>query len=366
MEMLAKREEGRVLSLADYEARIYLYREQIGTGYIGIGRTLIEAKEAGVVPHGEWEAWVTRTTGLETRQAQRCMQAAREIKDGSALAKLEMSKALMVLSSGLEEDEQEAIAARAADEGQGIRQLREEIRKLKEEKDAERAGSQEEIRKLQEAREKEKAESEGAFAEKLREMQEKHEAEIADSRDVIKELKLQVVNGSGAVAEIREKLKAATQERDQVAAQMQAANDAWRKRMDDETGKAYRRGLEESGKELDAANRRVEDLQAELIAAEKREAKRAAEMAEMKKARAQAGMDAARGIGGTALGAVDLAAAVRSFIGAAGVLPQMGNLISGMSEKERETIRANVETVARWVADSRKALGVVMADAQIV
>ena len=95
MTMLAEKKMTGALTLADYEARIHLYREQIGTGYIGIGRTLNEAKDAGVVPHGEWEEWVTRTTGLNTRQAQRCMQAAREIRDGSALARLEMSKALM-------------------------------------------------------------------------------------------------------------------------------------------------------------------------------------------------------------------------------------------------------------------------------
>ena len=41
---------GKALTLADYEARIHLYKEQIGTGYIGIGRTLNEAKEAKVVP----------------------------------------------------------------------------------------------------------------------------------------------------------------------------------------------------------------------------------------------------------------------------------------------------------------------------
>ena len=52
----------KALTIADYEARIHLYKEQIGIGYIGIGRTLNEAKAAQVVPHGQWEDWVTRTT----------------------------------------------------------------------------------------------------------------------------------------------------------------------------------------------------------------------------------------------------------------------------------------------------------------
>ena len=67
---------------------------------------------------------MTRTTGLNPRQAQRCMQAAREIKDGSALARLEMSKALLVLSSGLNQEAQEQIARQAADEGATVKQLR--------------------------------------------------------------------------------------------------------------------------------------------------------------------------------------------------------------------------------------------------
>ena len=131
MTMLAEVKETRALTLADYEARIHLYKEQIGTGYIGIGRTLIEAKDAKVVPHGQWETWVTETTGLTPRQAQRCMQAATEIRDGSAMAKLEMSKALMLLGSGLDEEAREEIAGKAADEGATVKALREEIKQAK-------------------------------------------------------------------------------------------------------------------------------------------------------------------------------------------------------------------------------------------
>lgn len=126
------REKGaRRLTIADYEARIHLYKEQIGIGYIGIGRTLNEAKEAGAVPAGQWEAWVTDVTGLTIRQAQRCMQAAREIRDGSALARLEMSKAMRLLSSGLDEDQREELAQRADEEKLTVKALEDEIRKLR-------------------------------------------------------------------------------------------------------------------------------------------------------------------------------------------------------------------------------------------
>ena len=62
---------------------------------------------------------------------------------------------------------------------------------------------------------------------------------------------------------------------------------------------------------------------------------------------------------------MDLAAAVRSFIGAAGTLPQMGPALAGMEESEREMIRAQVDTVAEWVRASRTALEAIAADASI-
>lgn len=203
MTMLAKTTETRALTLADYEARIHLYKEQIGTGYIGIGRTLNEAKEAKVVPHGRWESWVTETTGLTPRQAQRCMQAATEIRDGSAMARLEMSKALMLLSSGLEEEQREEIATRAADEGATVKQLKEELRKAK----------------------------------------------------------LQVVQETGAAAEIREALKKAEEDRDHLEQQIRARESAYRANIDEAREDAYKRG--EMAGAADAA-KEIRQLRADL------------------------------------------------------------------------------------------------------
>jgi uncharacterized phage infection (PIP) family protein YhgE len=188
MTMLANRDESRALTLADYEARIHLYKEQIGTGYIGIGRTLNEAKEAKVVPHGQWETWVTETTGLTPRQAQRCMQAATEIRDGSALARLEMSKALMLLGSGLDEEAREEIAQKAADEGATVKALREEVRQAK----------------------------------------------------------LKLVQETGAASEIRDALKKAEKEREHLEQQLKATISAYQTRLDEETEKAYQQGQDDT------------------------------------------------------------------------------------------------------------------------
>ena len=247
MTMLAKTET-RALTLADYEARIHLYKEQIGVGYIGIGRTLNEAKAAQVVPHGQWETWVTETTGLTPRQAQRCMKAATEIRDGSALAQLEMSKALMLLGSGLDADAQEAIAAQAAEEGATVKALREEIRQAK---------------AAQEAADAENAES-------------------------IRALKLKLVQEAGASTEIRGALQKAENDREALKQQLQATISAYQKRLDEAAGDAYRRGLQDkaAGMEQDIrkefqgkieflngqkqqAEERIRDLQAELDATRK-------------------------------------------------------------------------------------------------
>ena len=199
MTMLANRTETRALTLADYEARIHLYKEQIGTGYIGIGRTLLEAKEAKVVPHGQWESWVQETTGLTPRQAQRCMQAATEIKDGSAMARLEMSKALMLLGSGLDEEAREAIAEKAADEGATVKDLREQLRQAK----------------------------------------------------------LQIIQETGAAVEIRDALKKAEEDRESLEQQLRARENAYQERLDEAREDAFRRGEMAGGADAAAEIRQL-------------------------------------------------------------------------------------------------------------
>lgn len=122
-----------VVSLDAYEARIEMYKEQVVGGYLGIGRTLNEAKAAGVVPHGQWETWATQHADMPIRTVQRCMQAAREIADGTAMSRLDMSKAMALLSSGLEPEKQEAIAQAAVEESVPLRDVQRRIVEAKRE-----------------------------------------------------------------------------------------------------------------------------------------------------------------------------------------------------------------------------------------
>ena len=418
MTMLAKTET-RVLGIADYEARIQMYKEQVITGYIGIGRTLNEAKAAGVVPHGEWEAWVERTTGLAIRQAQRCMKAASEIRDGSYLGQIDMSKAMLLLSSGLENEQQEALAEQAVKEDSSVRELREQIRKLKLEKVAE-AGANAEIRTALKAAESERDQLKGQMAAAVQAVRDDAErkateayergtkdqsrmntAALQAANDAIdryekqnRELQQQLKDAEEAnqdqynlgkdegdqerrnlrgqvddLLEERNRLQAALKDAressgaEDMAKQIQTLKAEAEKQAEE----AYARGKEEMQVgTVSVLSLRMKELEQELAAAEAREAKKARELAELKKERAKAGMDAARGIRADAMNGLDLAAAVRSFIGAAGTLPQMGAAIAGMSESERDGIRAQVETVAEWVRASRAALGTVVAEASIL
>ena len=382
MTMLAKTET-RVLGIADYEARIQLYKEQAVTGYIGIGRTLNEAKAAGVVPHGEWEAWVERTTGLAIRQAQRCMKAATEIREGSFLGQIDMSKAMLLLSSGLEDEQREALAERAAKDDSSVRELKEEIRRLKLEK-VQEAGANAEMRTALKKAESERDQLKdqlGATVQAVREDAERKATEAYErgTKDQASMDGMALAQANGVIDRYEKRVKELAREiRELQADAEKQAEEAFRRgkaSLEEEVAKqhkelletVHRRAMEADAlrNELNGKSQYAEELRKELEAAEAREAKRARELAELKKERAKAGMDAARGIRADAMNGLDLTAAVRAFIGQAGVLPQMGQILAGMSESERAGIRAQVETVAEWVRASRGALGIVAADATI-
>jgi chromosome segregation ATPase len=120
------------------------------------------------------------------------------------MARLDISKALLLISSGLDEEAQEAIAEKAAREDTTVKALKEELRKAK----------------------------------------------------------LQVVQETGAAAEIREELKRIRSERESLENQLKATIEGYQKRMDmdeekyrqqmdEECGKAYRRGVEEKATGLE-------------------------------------------------------------------------------------------------------------------
>ena len=150
-------------------------------------------------------------------------------------------------------------------------------------------------------------------------------------------------------------------ENQEIDRQWREANDSLRKHCNEQADQVTRE------KEINKAlTSQIEELQEDLKAAEAREEKRAKQLEALRQERDSREMaDARGGLRADTPGAVDLGAAVQSFLGTVGAAPQMGNLLAGMNREARETVTAYVEAVAKWVDGMRDALAVVLVDGQV-
>lgn len=112
--------------LQQIEIRIEAHKTNVSQGLIGIGQCLIEAKDAGLVPHGQWQVWVEAHTQLSLRKAQRLMAVAREIPKTSALALLPFTKIEELMA--IDGEEREAFAQEVKADELTLRQVQEAIR----------------------------------------------------------------------------------------------------------------------------------------------------------------------------------------------------------------------------------------------
>lgn len=111
------------------ESRIRLDLANAYEKVVDIGRCLQEVKDEGLVPHGEWESWVQRVAGMNIRQAQRWMQIAREVPEGSYLSQLQISQMREVLT--LPEAQREEVAKAAVEQGTDTKELKKQIAAMK-------------------------------------------------------------------------------------------------------------------------------------------------------------------------------------------------------------------------------------------
>ena len=72
-----------LVTLANIEDRISVHMQGTYREILAVGRCLVEAKEAGLVPHGQWEDWVRRNTGMSERQAQRLKKLTEDVVEAS-------------------------------------------------------------------------------------------------------------------------------------------------------------------------------------------------------------------------------------------------------------------------------------------
>ena len=105
---------------------------------IEIGERLIEAKK--LVPHGEWEEYVSVRCGFKLRTAQAYMQVAADREKAQMFADLEFSKVLLLLA--MPEGQAEALTAEHDPQSMTVRDLKRQIAEYKDRLDAAAAQQQ--------------------------------------------------------------------------------------------------------------------------------------------------------------------------------------------------------------------------------
>lgn len=307
-----------IVTLETIEYRIAHHMRGAYSEFLAVGRCLIEAKDAGLVPHGQWEDWVRIHTGMTERQAQRLMQAARGVAAGSALERLPMSKIQAILT--LPEPEREEMAERADKDDMSLRQLQEEIR-------AQKARAEQAERSLASVKEELGREADERIAMCEQDIREQVRGEI-------KALTGRLDEQLAREGQLRRELKAA----------MESANNS------------------PSGISPEA-QAEIDRLARELAEAEEYAAKQAEQRQALQREMLTLQQGAARGdYAGASSGftAADLAGAVRVFIGAAGVLPHMGTDLCRIDNVERQEYMHYLDMLDAWMAGTRQALGMVL------
>ena len=287
-------------TLATIEYRITYHLQGAYANILEVGRALCEAKDANLVPHGEWEEWLRRTAGMSERSAQRLMQAAREVNPESAMAKLPISKIQAILA--LPEPEREAVAEKAVAENMSLRKLQNEVEGLRKVKRAAEAEAVQANRRAENAR---------LDADQAKETMQRYKRDL-DIMDAERKV-------------LREQLREAK------------ATPA--------TGIS-----DEAQAEIDRLNAKLSDAEqmAEYQANARQQAQR--ELQELKS-------KAARGDAAPVedLTADSVGQAVRTFIGTVGYLPHSDRL-TGMRYQDRQQVQAFARMVAKWADDVRHAL----------
>lgn len=240
------------------ETNLEQCKKNIALSMWQIGNLLNQAKDEGVVPHGEWTAWATTHSGLNERGVQLAMRQARELAQDSPLLELDDSKINALIR--IPAEEREAFAAiidaknsTSREVTEAVAQYRRELDEVKKERNAlidKAAEKGEEVKRLRgEAREKDKA------REKMEKDHERYrdwaQKVILQKTAEIDALKSQDKLNAGDDT----KVKALTAEIEKLKDQLQAAEN--NTTLADSERAAYERRIEQLEDELDAADMRA-------------------------------------------------------------------------------------------------------------
>lgn len=240
------------------ETNLEQCKKNIALSMWQIGNLLNQAKDEGVVPHGEWTAWATTHSGLNERGVQLAMRQARELAQDSPLLELDDSKINALIR--IPAEEREAFAARIDAENatsrevtEAVAQYRRELAEVKKERNAlidKAAEKTKEVERLRgEAREKDKS------RDRLQKDHDRYrdwaQKIILQKTAEIDELKSQDMLNAGDDT----KVKALTAEVEKLKDQLQAAEN--NTTLADSERAAYERRIEQLEDELDAADMRA-------------------------------------------------------------------------------------------------------------
>lgn len=291
--------------LAIIEHRIREHMNNATGHLLGVGQCLNEAKAGGLVPHGEWEAWVLRNTGFSVRQAQRLMSAAREVPEGSVLAQLSFSKiqACLQLPSG----ERETMAQRAQDESMSLRELQKAV-------DAEKKRADDANGALQRAWQE---------AKKQEELKKAAQRTADEALAKVGALRVELADTK---TRVREAQQATTQG---VSAEAQAEIERLRAELADAEAMAEHQAEKRQEAQQELLNYKAQAARGERLATDE------------------------------GLTLPQLATAVQMFVGSCGALPHMGDTLATMPTANKSQMAAYVEMMGEWVEGARRALSMV-------
>lgn len=241
------------------ETNLEQCKKNIALSMWQIGNLLNQAKDEGVVPHGEWTAWATTHSGLNERGVQLAMRQARELAKDSPLLELDDSKINALIR--IPAEEREAFAARIDAENatsrevtEAVAQYRRELAEIKKERNAlidKAAEKTKEVERLRGEVKKQTRAAENAL----------REANVyKDSTEVLKK---QNDTYTTQVTELRQNLEAMTApEIEELKKHIEELKDKLKATennttLADSERSAYERRIEQLEDELDAADMRA-------------------------------------------------------------------------------------------------------------
>ena len=289
--------------LASITAQIRTFATNVCVNLLQLGRALTEAKP--LVPHGEWENYLSANSGMSARYAQSCMQAWERYGSDARVEGLKTGQLFGLLA--LPESAEDEFFATHNVQEMSAREVREAVKSAREEMqaelDAERERREEAERLLKEADER-PAEIPEDVADELRDRRE--EAERLHN-----EIERLADAGQSALSE--------------------------QLRLNSENARLMR--------ELDEKDELMRDQQEEFDRVQ-------TELLNIRSAQARGEEPKATG----ELSAEVFAEAVRAFIGACARMPHMQRAFGGMNDEEKSEYDELLRCVESWAEGARRAL----------